>query len=224
MESQSTDTKSSPTDHDHDLIRLGSEGPVVEPKPTAPVAPKVPKYIYILLGGILPGGSDGKVTSRGLVTWADPFVKDTSGEYKVKIYTWGQFVQAGHDIVYDNEHAPPHKTIVVGYSGGGSRAVWISYYWNPHIDLMILWDPSPKWQVNAPGPQRVNIGTDKILQFYNTSPWMPSPYGWLGGGYVGLSKGNKHTKIETVTIGMQHLKVQVDAMVRDKSWNEIFYL
>jgi pimeloyl-ACP methyl ester carboxylesterase len=40
--------------------------------------------------------------------------------------------------------------IVIGYSGGGSRATWLANLpAKPKIDLMVLYDPSPTWQMKA---------------------------------------------------------------------------
>jgi hypothetical protein len=40
--------------------------------------------------------------------------------------------------------------MVIGYSGGGSRATWLANLpAKPKIDLMVLYDPSPTWQMKA---------------------------------------------------------------------------
>jgi hypothetical protein len=120
--------------------------------------------IYLLLGGLV--GSDGSVTSAGMFQLAKmlralPYTT-------VKIYTWDKWVEAYRAILANEGKA---KIVVVGYSGGGSRATWLANMPSkPKIDLMVNYDPSPKWQMKP-------IGTNvkKALCFHNTKPlmWVP---------------------------------------------------
>jgi len=167
--------------------------------------------VYLLLGGLV--GSDGSVTSAGMFQLAKMLraLPDTS----VTTYTWDKWAEAYKAILANEGKA---KIVVVGYSGGGSRATWLANMPSkPQIDLMVDYDPSPKWQMKS-------IGTNvkKALCFHNTKPmmWMPG-IGDLGGGQlVGNAPGVNGSpvngpSIDTINIAEQHMLVQVDQSLHE---------
>jgi pimeloyl-ACP methyl ester carboxylesterase len=154
--------------------------------------------VHLLLGGLF--GWDGYVTSAGMLGLA----KQLQPYATVSTYTWGDWERALQNVCLDYQH----RVVVIGYSGGGSRATWLALDTKePRIDLMVLYDPSPKWQMR---PIRTNVG--HAICYYNTNPRMPSPYGMLGGGQL---TGSAH--IETITISEQHLLVQADQTLHEKT-------
>jgi hypothetical protein len=87
--------------------------------------------------------------------------------------------------------------VVVGYSGGGSRATWVADDpTKPRIDLMILYDPSPSWQM-----EDIGLNVAQAICYHNMTPLMLG----LGGGVL---KGSG--KITTINISEQHIGVQFD--------------
>lgn len=145
--------------------------------------------VYILLGGLF--GPDGYVTSAGMFSLASQLRKLPG--VSVSTYTWNNW-----------EKVPAfngNKVALIGYSGGGSRATWLANTRTmAPIDLLVAYDPSPKWQME---PLRSNVR--RAICYYNQNPCMPSPYGMLGGGKL---TGN--CKILTRNISIQHLFVQFD--------------
>jgi hypothetical protein len=110
------------------------------------------------------------------------------------------------------------KIVVIGYSGGGSRATWLANMPSkPQIDLMVHYDPSPRWQMKP-------IGTNvkKALCYHNTQPlmWVPG-IGSLGGGELVPSAAARDVldtpAIETVDIAEQHFLVQVDQSLHQRT-------
>jgi pimeloyl-ACP methyl ester carboxylesterase len=167
--------------------------------------------VYLLLGGLI--GSDGSVTSVGMFQLAKMLraLPDTT----VTTYTWDQWAEAYKTILANEGKA---KIVVVGYSGGGSRATWLANMPSkPQIDLMVYYDPSPKWQM-----QPIGANVKKALCYHNTKPmmWVPG-IGDLGGGQlVGHAPGVdgapvRSPSIETVNIAEQHLLVQVDQSLHE---------
>ena len=140
--------------------------------------------IDILLGGLW--GWDGYVTSRGMLGLQAQL--QVSG-FEVEAFTWDNYKQA---------NAP----IVIGYSGGGSRATWLKF----PIELMILYDPSPSWQMEP-------IGTNvkKVICYQNTSPMMLG----LGGG-VAIGP-----QVETIMVSEQHLLIQYDQSLHNRTLHAI---
>jgi hypothetical protein len=110
--------------------------------------------------------------------------------YPVTTYTWNNWekiVLYGHDVI-------------IGYSGGGSRATWlVDKWWATPIDLMVLYDPSPKWQMEPIGPN-----VKKAICYQNMRPLM---FG-LGGGV--LTRRGSGSPILVRKIKEQHLAVQYD--------------
>jgi hypothetical protein len=85
---------------------------------------------------------------------------------------------------------------VVGYSGGGSRATWLANsVLHKDIDLIVTYDPSPKWQM-----QNLPPNVKKAITFENQVPFI---FG-LGGGEL-TGPNVKHYLIQE-----EHLLVQFD--------------
>jgi hypothetical protein len=152
----------------------------------------MPVQVYLLLGGLF--GSDGYFTSAGMFQLARMLrgLRDTT----VTTYTWNRWPEAYREIL---AHEGKAKIVVIGYSGGGSRSTWLANAPSrPRIDLMISYDPSPKWQMEP-------IGTNvkEALCYHNTEPGM----GGLGGGRL---VGRNGVSIDTVNVAEQHMLVQVD--------------
>jgi hypothetical protein len=168
--------------------------------------------VYLLLGGLV--GSDGSVTSVGMFQLAKMLraLPDT----KVWTYTWDKWAEAYKTILANEGKA---KIVVVGYSGGGSRATWLANMSSkPQIDLMVNYDPSPKWQMKP-----IGSNVKKALCFHNTKPmmWMPG-VGDLGGGQLvgnvpGFGGRPGHSGIEIINIAEQHMLVQVDQSLHERT-------
>ena len=168
--------------------------------------------VYLLLGGLV--GSDGSVTSAGMFQLAKMLraLPDT----KVRTYTWEKWAEAYKAILANEGKA---KIVVIGYSGGGSRATWLANMPSkPQIDLMVNYDPSPKWQMKS-----IGSNVKKALCFHNTKPmmWMPG-VGALGGGQLvgnapGFSDRSGHGRIESINIAEQHMLVQVDQSLHERT-------
>jgi hypothetical protein len=165
---------------------------------------------YVLLGGVmpaigpLPAGWDGDVDSVGMEGLAKMLGR--LPDVKVVTKDWGDWASVLQLIGGDKSG---DKVALIGFSGGASRATWLSNtavnrQW-PHIDLMVGYDPSPKWQVL---PLHANVL--KAICYFNEAPDMPSLVGMLGGGeYVPAPTwGIPAEHILTRKIAMQHLAVQ----------------
>lgn len=146
-----------------------------------------------LLGGFF--GPDGWVLSRGMLVLADQL--NAIPGVTVTSYSWSE---------WDNVTLTDDTNCVIGYSGGGSRATWLANADDVSIDLMVLFDPSPAWQM-----QPIGANVKRAICFYNNAPMM---FG-LGGGVLATIKGGP--VIETVEISEQHLFVQLDQSLRDQT-------
>ena len=168
--------------------------------------------VYLLLGGLV--GSDGSVTSAGMFQLAK-MLRALPGT-KVRTYTWEKWAEAYKAILANEGKA---KIVVIGYSGGGSRATWLANMPSkPQIDLMVNYDPSPKWQMKS-----IGSNVKKALCFHNTKPmmWMLG-VGALGGGQLvgnapGFSDRSGHGRIESINIAEQHTLVQVDQSLHERT-------
>jgi pimeloyl-ACP methyl ester carboxylesterase len=200
--------------------RPGSFEPVVpeagdqveqDQKPDQPAAAISTVQVYLLLGGLV--GADGTVTSAGMFHLANMLreLPDTT----VTTYNWNNWPDAYRAILANQGKA---KIVVIGYSGGGSRATWLANMPSkPQIDLMVHYDPSPRWQMKP-------IGTNvkKALCYHNTQPlmWVPG-IGSLGGGELVSSAAARDVlatpAIETVDIAEQHFLVQVDQSLHQRT-------
>jgi pimeloyl-ACP methyl ester carboxylesterase len=158
--------------------------------------------IFVLRGGILPTGSDGPVSSRGMDLLADRLQGNRRSIYR---YNWGKWFQARADIL---GRVGKSKIVVIGYSGGGSRATWIAEAApHPAIDLMVLYDPSPRWQMDP-----ISGNVLRAVCYYNRLPLM---FGLGGGRLIGTAP------IETITVAEQHLAVQFDERLHQYTINEV---
>jgi pimeloyl-ACP methyl ester carboxylesterase len=147
---------------------------------------------HVLFGGLSTLG-DGVVTSRGMYWLADR-LRALPG-VDVATYQWADFQKARQSILFE-ELDPKNKIALIGYSGGGSRATYIaSMEPQPKIDLLVLYDPSPKWQM-AP----IYHNVKKAICYQNSWPLM---FG-LGGGKLVAH----NSLIEIIPIAQQHLAVQ----------------
>ena len=174
-------------------------------------------HITMMLGGVVQvpffptqDGSDGWVTSSGMLILRSMLLQIPGISFYTT--TWGKYLDAYRDVA-----AVPSgvKRIVIGYSGGGTRATYLADT-KPYqeIDLMILYDPSPEWQM-------LNLWTNvkQVICYHNLNPMMPSLYGWLGGGKANVAEGNHVTKITTKNISEQHLLVQKDMSLHRETVN-----
>ncbi len=169
--------------------------------------------VYVLLGGLV--GSDGSLTSAGMFRLTN--MLRTLPDTTVTSYTWDKWGEAYKAILANQGKA---KIVVVGYSGGGSRATWLANMPSkPQIDLMVNYDPSPRWQMKP-----IGANVKKALCYHNTKPmmWMPG-IGNLGGGQlVGHAPGAggapvQGPTIETVNIAEQHFLVQIDQSLHEQT-------
>jgi hypothetical protein len=146
------------------------------------------KRIYMLLGGLI--GPDGialaPVENSGMLVMQVQ-LKIMGCEVYVETWdNWSRFISM------IGPESPDYRNIVIGYSGGGSRATWLASkdvfaYAKPHIDLMILIDPSPKAQMRP-----VGVNVKHALCIHNSFP------GLLGGGELRSTQ---------VTVGWLDVKV-----------------
>ena len=178
-----------------------------------PVAPITTVQVFLLLGGLI--GTDGTVTSAGMFHLASMLreLPDTT----VTTYNWNSWPDAYRAILANQGKA---KIVVIGYSGGGSRATWLANMPSkPQIDLMVYYDPSPRWQMKP-----ISANVKRSLCYHNTNPmmWVPG-IGTLGGGELVASAAAKAGNflaipaIETVDIAEQHFLVQVDQSLHQRT-------
>ena len=154
--------------------------------------------VTILLGGML--GPDGWIDSDGMLFLRDDLRKIDG--VIVETLTWNEWTAALNNIADDD------KTAIIGYSGGGSRATWLANsIHHPTIDLMVLYDPSPSWQM-----QRIGSNVKRAICYHNTKPDMFVPFiGSLGGGVL------VGTNVETIDIAIPHLKVQFSQSLHQRT-------
>jgi pimeloyl-ACP methyl ester carboxylesterase len=127
----------------------------------------------------------------------------------VRTYTWDKWRQAYKAILVNQGKA---KIVLIGYSGGGSRATWLANMpARPQIDLMISYDPSPRWQMK---PIRANV--KKALCYHNIKTmWLPG-LGDLGGGQLvrkapaSVDISIHDRSINTIDVAEHHMLVQID--------------
>jgi hypothetical protein len=146
------------------------------------------KRIYMLLGGLI--GPDGialaPIENSGMIVMQAQ-LKVMGCE--VYVETWDNWARL---IPMMGPASADYRNIVIGYSGGGSRATYLADHSSkPHIDLMILIDPSPKAQMRP-----VGANVKHALLVYNNFP------GLLGGGTLSM-----FTPFKTVGVYAPHLMV-----------------
>lgn len=159
-----------------------------------------PARIYLLLGGFW--GVDGYVTSAGMFVLRS--MLSAVQNVECLTYQWANFEDVAADI---KKHEDASKIIVVGYSGGGSRATWMADLPSkPKIDLMICYDPSPAWQM-----KRIGDNVKRAIMYHNTAPFF---FG-LGGGVLAGKQ------VETVCIAENHMLVQSDMVLHARTVDEV---
>jgi hypothetical protein len=157
--------------------------------------------IQLLLGGLSTFG-DGVITSAGMYGLARQ-LREISSKVRVTTWNWVDWDKAGRALTADL----PAKKIVIGYSGGGSRATWLANkYQETIIDLMVLYDPSPIWQM-----QPIHSNVKHAICYHNRTPLM---FG-LGGGLL------TGPNVVTVNIAEQHLLVQADQTLHNRTLAEV---
>jgi pimeloyl-ACP methyl ester carboxylesterase len=153
--------------------------------------------VFIILGGLF--GLDGYVTSRGMIGLGNQ-IKTKFPNADVTYFTWTDW-QAVVNVL--SPTLKGDKNVVIGYSGGGSRATWLAGQYGTLIDLLITYDPSPQISM-----RQVRC---KAINYHNQAPWM---FGLGGGVLVGPN-------VHTVEISEQHLMVQYDQRLHDMTLAEI---
>lgn len=150
--------------------------------------------IFILLGGFMPG-PDGWIDSAGMhVLAAELAAKFPAAE--IAEFQWSSYPAAAEAI---GKADAGDRIVVIGYSGGGSRATWLAKE-RPKlkIDLMVLYDPSPTWQMQPIKGTAVK----RCLCYHNQNPFFLG----LGGGAAIGDPG----QVETIDVSENHMLVQAD--------------
>ena len=157
--------------------------------------------IYLLLGGFF--GADGYVTSAGMFGLRSMLA--ALPNVTCLTYQWASFETAADDILKQ----PTDTTIIViGYSGGGSRATWLANLpLRPKVDLMICYDPSPSWQMKSLAGTNVK----RAITYHNTAPFF---FGLGGGVLVG-------PQVQTIDIAENHMLVQADTTLHQRTVAEV---
>jgi hypothetical protein len=163
------------------------------------------KHVFLLLGGLsFMNGWAASVASAGMLRLQSSLA--ALPDVEVTPYDWSSFKEAGDDIAL----LPKDDiVIVIGYSGGGSRATWLANLPSePKIDLMILYDPSPSWDMKVIGPN-----VKQAICYHNAAPFF---FGLGGGVLVG-----NNTQIDTVDINENHMLVQTDTTLHQRTITEV---
>jgi hypothetical protein len=163
------------------------------------------KHVFLLLGGLrFMNGWAASVASAGMLRLQSSLA--ALPDVEVTVYDWRSFKEAGDDIAL----LPKDDiVIVIGYSGGGSRATWLANLPSePKIDLMILYDPSPSWDMKVIGPN-----VKQAICYRNLTPFF---FGLGGGVLVG-----NNTQIDTIDINENHMLVQTDTTLHQRTITEV---
>jgi len=148
-----------------------------------------PTYVYILLGGFV--GLDGFVDSDGMLLLARRIANIPNTW--VESYTWADWITAANRLWA--RPGKDGKVVVIGYSGGGSRATWLANsVLHKNIDLLVTYDPSPSWQM-----QNLPPNVKKAITYQNQVPFFG-----LGGGVL------TGPDVTRVLVTEDHLAVQFD--------------
>lgn len=161
--------------------------------------------IYILLGGFMPG-PDGWIDSAGMhFLRAELSAKFPTAD--ISEFQWSSYRYVAQEI---GKASADDKIVVIGYSGGGSRATWLARE-NPklRIDLMVLYDPSPRWQMEP----LHRTGVKHCVCYHNKSPFF---FG-LGGGEPTGDPG----QITEIDVSENHMLVQSDQSLHERTINAI---
>jgi hypothetical protein len=147
-------------------------------------------YVYVLLGGF--AGLDGYLDSNGMLLLAGRIA--SIPHTWVETYPWADWITAANRIWA--RPSKDTKVAVVGYSGGGSRATWLANsILHKTIDLMVTYDPSPKWQM-----QNLPPNVKKAITYQNQIPFI---FGLGGGELTGPN-------VERLLLAEEHVAVQFD--------------
>jgi pimeloyl-ACP methyl ester carboxylesterase len=158
-------------------------------------------HVFILDGGML-GGQGEQAVNEGMGALAVQLERLPG--VKVTTYTWGDYER----IAVEHPHDGTSALVVVGYSGGGTRATYLAVE-HPAliIDLMVLYDPSPAWQMKP-----IGNNVKRAIYFHNTAPM----FGNLGGGVLIGRPGFKGT-LTPIDFAEEHLFVQNDQKLHDQT-------
>jgi len=213
-DAQITPTRLASIDRPTAVVREAASSAAVENAATGSIAPaarmldapapfrRVQKHVYLLLGGLQ--GKDGWVTSAGMYRLRSSLAE--LPDVTVSTYDWPSYKKVAADIAL----LPKDDIVVViGYSGGGAKATWLANLPSkPQIDLMVLYDPSPPWGMQVIGPN-----VKRALCYCNVTP----VFFGLGGGVL----RGRDTQVETVKIYEQHMLVQVDQTLHQRTIEEV---
>ena len=166
-------------------------------------------HCYILEGGIW--GVDGIVDSTGMVSLANR-IKAMFPQIQTETHYWSSYVTVENEI---KKLFVTDKVILIGYSGGGSRATYVAndVAYSHKIDLIIGYDPSPKGQM-----QVMKSNVVRAVTYYNTSILSRISMLGLGGGQF---SGSKSTQFSVHSISQQHLAVQFNEALHQITFQEI---
>jgi pimeloyl-ACP methyl ester carboxylesterase len=152
--------------------------------------------VFNLLGGLW--GWDGVISSIGMMSLGSTL--NAIPGVTCENYLWTDYENAKAAI---RTIKPFNKIVIIGYSGGGSRATWlVNEIPIINVDLMVLYDPSPSWQMKP-----INWNVKRAICFHNTNPAM---FGLGGGVLVGKP-------VTTINISEQHLGVQFDQTLHSRT-------
>lgn len=164
---------------------------------------------YILLGGLLGNALDAP-TDLGMYSLNRQLAAIAG--VSPQTYFWGSWESALQDMSKVVTRRPREAIALIGYSGGGTRATYLATATKMIIDLMVLYDPSPRWQMKP-----INGNVRKAINFYNQHPDL----GDLGGGVLRKSTMNVSTNLITINISEEHLVVDSDQKLHDRTIQEI---
>ncbi len=171
------------------------------------------KRVFVLFGGLY--SFDGVVTSAGMNTLVARL--KLLPDVIVKSYAWADYKSCFSD--QNTDVGKNDRCVLIGYSGGGWRMCTVASMmakWKEPVDLMIGYDPSPSWNMSLmENKLRDNV---KVAVIYKNSEklWIPL-LGQIGGGDFFLDPNNKKTKIIPISIAMNHLGVQYDNTLHDRT-------
>ena len=155
--------------------------------------------IYVLFGGLF--STDGVATSAGMHSLVSR-LKELPDTY-VTWHLWHTWRTVADSIARTRRG---DKVVVIGYSGGGWRATSVANAIpkSQQIDLMVLYDPSPSWGMEAIGHQ-----AKEAVCYHNLQKMFIPFVGWIGGGVL------LGANVTTININMQHLAVQFSKKLHD---------
>lgn len=145
--------------------------------------------VYVICGGIL--GWDW-FSSPGMLSLSADLHR-MKGVYS-STHAWSNYQDIVKDVKNTASRIPYNGVALIGYSGGGTRALFAAHEMAPiKVDLLVLYDPSPNWQM-IPVPKNVQ----RTLCYTST---LPLAFG-LGGG-----QATGHN-VELHKVAVPHLAIQ----------------